>query len=125
MSDIVGTALSQKPRRRLQRFRNESSFAEQRPEHARRQYVILAVEVISTRGQISRCAAERAIDLNPDRPALRGESLAIWYMQVKCTQQVLALMERLVWTRTDGVGRTRLSVPSNSDTSTGRRPLAL
>ena len=37
MSDIVGIELSQKPRR-LQRFRNESSFArsdaEQRPDHA-------------------------------------------------------------------------------------------
>ena len=40
MSDMVGTVLSQKPRR-LQRFRNESSFA-QRPDHAGRQYVILA-----------------------------------------------------------------------------------
>ena len=44
MSDMVGTVLSQKPRR-LQRFRNESSFArsdaEQRPDHAGRQYVIL------------------------------------------------------------------------------------
>ena len=42
---MVGTVLSQKPRR-LQRFRNESSFArsdaEQRPDHAGRQYVILA-----------------------------------------------------------------------------------
>jgi len=45
MSDVVGTVLSQKPRC-LQRFRNESSFtrsdAEQKPDHARRQYVILA-----------------------------------------------------------------------------------
>ena len=42
---MLGTVLSQKPRR-LQRFRNESSFAqsdaEQRPDHAGRQYVILA-----------------------------------------------------------------------------------
>jgi len=40
----VDTVVSQKPRR-LQRFRNESSFArsdaEQRPDHAGRQYVIL------------------------------------------------------------------------------------
>ena len=40
MSDMVGTVLSQKPRR-LQRFRNESSSArsdaEQRPDHAGRQ----------------------------------------------------------------------------------------
>ena len=45
MSDMVGTVLSQKPMR-LQRLRNESSFArsdaEQRPDHAGRQYVILA-----------------------------------------------------------------------------------
>ena len=45
MSDMVGTVLSQKPRR-MQRFRNESSFArsdaEQRPDYAGRQYVILA-----------------------------------------------------------------------------------
>jgi len=42
---MVGTVLSQTPRR-LQLFRNESSFArsdaEQRPDHAGRQYVILA-----------------------------------------------------------------------------------
>jgi len=42
---MVGIVLPQKPRR-LQRFRNESSFArsdaEQKPDHARRQYVILA-----------------------------------------------------------------------------------
>jgi len=40
---MVGIELSQKPRR-LHRFRNESSFArsdaEQRPDHAGRQYVI-------------------------------------------------------------------------------------
>ena len=45
MSDMVGIELSQKPRR-LHRVRNESSFArsdaEQRPDHAGRQYVILA-----------------------------------------------------------------------------------
>jgi len=44
MSDMVGIKLSRKPRR-LHRFRNESSFAgsdaEQRPDHAGRQYVIL------------------------------------------------------------------------------------
>jgi len=44
-SNMAGTVLSQKPRR-LQRFRNESSFArsaaEQRPDHAGRLYVILA-----------------------------------------------------------------------------------
>ena len=42
---MVGTVLSLKPRR-VQRFRNESSFArsdaEQRPDHAGRQYVMLA-----------------------------------------------------------------------------------
>ena len=45
MSDMVGIELSQKPRR-LHRFRNESSFArsdaEQRPDQAGRQYVVLA-----------------------------------------------------------------------------------
>ena len=45
MSDMVGTVLSQKARR-LHLFRNESSFArsdaEQRPDHAGRQYVMLA-----------------------------------------------------------------------------------
>jgi len=45
MSDMVGTVLSQKPRR-LQRFRNESSFArsdaEQRPDQTGRQYVFVA-----------------------------------------------------------------------------------
>ena len=43
MSDMVGIELSQK-RRRLHLFRNESSFArsdaEQRPDHAGRQYVV-------------------------------------------------------------------------------------
>ena len=42
MSDMVGTVLSQKSRR-LQRFRNESSFArsdaEQRPDHACRETI--------------------------------------------------------------------------------------
>jgi len=90
MSDIVArTVLSQKPRR-MQRFRNESSFArsdaEQRPDHAGRQYVISA-RMVARKHVVERLSRD-AVTTEDSHHAQQTAARRVDYLLLGCQAAV-------------------------------------